>query len=216
MSITGGKVTFGRTVQPAQYESKKAEVEIAFAVEDGASDDAVTALVDKAAHMARGKALELVGMTAEAKPAATRASKPATEAKADITKTTTAKETKPAGKSKAELEAELAAKLNAKGDELPGTEAKPQISTGGERKDPAQKSADPDGLEDVLDLKEGQVKEFTDADLTDVVSRVNGVIKDPQKIKAVRAKYTTGAIATIGKEHRAKFVADIEALLPKK
>lgn len=31
-TITGGKVVFSRTVQPADYESKKAEIELTFTV----------------------------------------------------------------------------------------------------------------------------------------------------------------------------------------
>jgi len=34
-NITGGRVVFGRTVQPASYESKKAEVELSFALAEG-------------------------------------------------------------------------------------------------------------------------------------------------------------------------------------
>ena len=59
MQITGGKISYSRTVQPAQYESKKAEVELAFVLDDGeelgdAQDD-VEALV-------KNKALEMVGV----------------------------------------------------------------------------------------------------------------------------------------------------------
>lgn len=198
MCITGGSVLFGRTVQPAQYESKKAEVTIHFAVEDGATEAAVQGIIDQASTMAHAKALELVGLAAEAKPTTAKKTtvKPTAEAK---TETVTVA---PKGKSKADLEAENLASL----------EGKPQISTGGERKGPAQ--ADPDGLDgDVLDLG---TKSYSDKDLTDTVSRVMGVIKDPGKIKGVRAKYTTGAIATIARDKRAQFIADIEALLPAK
>lgn len=195
MSITGGSVTYGRTVQPAQYESKKAEVTIHFAVEDGASDAAIEEVKAKAATMAQQTALELVGMAAEAKPTTgKRTSKPAAEPKPEV-------------KAEGNKEA-AAAKMNAA-----DAAKKPNISTGEERKDPAQ--ADPDGLDDALDLGTA-AKEISDKDLTDTVSRVNGVIKDPGKIKAVRSKYTTGAIATIAKDKRAAFVAEIEALLPAK
>jgi hypothetical protein len=57
--ITGGKVTYGRTVQPAQYESKKAEVEISFVIGEG---EDIGDMLDRAAAMAEGKALELVGL----------------------------------------------------------------------------------------------------------------------------------------------------------
>ena len=33
--VTNGKVAFRRTVQPADYESKSAEVELSFALDDG-------------------------------------------------------------------------------------------------------------------------------------------------------------------------------------
>jgi hypothetical protein len=40
--ITGGKVGYARTVQPAPYESKKAEVELSFLLEEGENvDDAI-------------------------------------------------------------------------------------------------------------------------------------------------------------------------------
>src|ERR1700730_18063669 len=58
--ITGGRVVYGRTVQPAQYESKKAEVEITFAVAEG-EDHA--ALLDLAAKVACYKAHEMVGIS---------------------------------------------------------------------------------------------------------------------------------------------------------
>ena len=35
MQITSGRVVFSRTVQPAQYESKKAEVELSFVLAEG-------------------------------------------------------------------------------------------------------------------------------------------------------------------------------------
>ena len=60
--ITSGRVVYSRTVQPAQYESKRAEVELAFVVEDGESaEDAVDA-VDAVAKIVKRKALEIVGL----------------------------------------------------------------------------------------------------------------------------------------------------------
>ena len=52
--ITGGRVVYGRTVQPAQYESKKSEVEFAFAVEDGAfSQEALDGIIKTAMEKAQ-------------------------------------------------------------------------------------------------------------------------------------------------------------------
>lgn len=42
MQITGGRVSYSRTVQPAPYESKKADVELSFLLEEGeTADDAL-------------------------------------------------------------------------------------------------------------------------------------------------------------------------------
>lgn len=38
--VTSGRVAYSRTAQPAQYESKRAEVEFAFVVEDGEDPEA--------------------------------------------------------------------------------------------------------------------------------------------------------------------------------
>ena len=54
MTITSGRVIYSRTVQPAQHESERAEVELAFAVEDGHP-----AIEVAAAAMAEAKALIL-------------------------------------------------------------------------------------------------------------------------------------------------------------
>jgi hypothetical protein len=209
MQITGGRVSFGRSVQPAQYEGRKAEVELTFALEEGTTEAAAKAALDHVAAMAKAKALEIVkDDKATAKAAA--------EAPPVTPKATTEPKTAPKGKTKADLEAEQNAKLAASGgkatvagDDL--VEEKPAISTGGERKDPAQ--ADPDGLDDGA---APAAKVYSDKDLTDTASKVNAIIKNPQAIKDVRAKYTdtpTAAIATIPQEKRAGFVADLEALL---
>lgn len=63
--VTSGRVVYSRTVQPAQYESERAEVELAFIVEDGRSvEDAVDAA------MAAAKARVLASIGAGAKRAA--------------------------------------------------------------------------------------------------------------------------------------------------
>jgi hypothetical protein len=41
--ITGGKVGYRRTVQPAPYESKTAECELSFSVEEGEDPETVAA-----------------------------------------------------------------------------------------------------------------------------------------------------------------------------
>lgn len=90
MTITNGKVTYGRSVQPKDYETKRAEVEIAFTVADDGSD--AQEKLDAAAQMAISKAHELLGLAAPA---------PATVAKVSAAAN--------AGKTKQDLAAEAQA-----------------------------------------------------------------------------------------------------------
>lgn len=57
--VTSGRVAYSRTVQPAQYESKRAEAELAFVVEDGEDPAAV---VREIGAMVRAECLALVGL----------------------------------------------------------------------------------------------------------------------------------------------------------
>lgn len=58
MQITGGRVCFSRTVQPAPYESKKGDVELSFMLDDNESiDDALNEVKD----ICKEHVLELVG-----------------------------------------------------------------------------------------------------------------------------------------------------------
>ena len=57
--ITGGKVTFGLTLCPKQYESKRADVEMSFSVAEG---DDYSAIFDRASRAAVNRVRELVGL----------------------------------------------------------------------------------------------------------------------------------------------------------
>jgi hypothetical protein len=57
--ITGGKITYARTIQPAQYESKRAEVELTFVLAEG--EDLGNTL-DDVARKVKTKALQMVGL----------------------------------------------------------------------------------------------------------------------------------------------------------
>lgn len=59
MQITGGRVCYSRTVQPVQFESKKAEVELAFTLLDGETpEDAL----DEVGDIVIEKCLAMVGI----------------------------------------------------------------------------------------------------------------------------------------------------------
>lgn len=57
--ITSGKVSYARTVQPVQFESKKAEVELSFILAEG--EDLDNTLED-VGNKVRAECLRLVGL----------------------------------------------------------------------------------------------------------------------------------------------------------
>ena len=59
VQITQGRVVYSRTIQPAQYESKKGECELTFVLAEG--EDLGNAL-DECAELVKAKALEMVGV----------------------------------------------------------------------------------------------------------------------------------------------------------
>jgi hypothetical protein len=59
MQITGGRVVYSRTVQPAQYESKRGEVELTFVLAEG---EDLGAALDEVADLVKAKALDMVGL----------------------------------------------------------------------------------------------------------------------------------------------------------
>lgn len=58
MQVTSGRVGYSRTVQPAQYESERAEVEVAFVV---AEDEDPADAIAEAAAVAKEQALAVLG-----------------------------------------------------------------------------------------------------------------------------------------------------------
>lgn len=185
--ITGGRVVFSRSVQPAQYESKKAEVEIIFAVPEGAE---VGDFLDKAAAMAQRKALEMVGLKTGPKAAAATADTPPAT---------------PAAGSKAALEAAQAEKLGGDKPAKPKV-AMPNISSGEERKPPA---------EEEWGASEATTAEpITDATMKDACSKRNQVLKAPKAIKALIATFVEfpKGCADIPQEKRQEFLTKLEAL----
>lgn len=209
MQITGGRVSFRRIVQPAQYESKEGLVELTFVVDEGAGDKAQSFL-DITAQMAQAKALEMVGL------------KPTTSTKLPDLKVVE-KETpvsEATQKAKDEAKAKAAAKLNAKDKAAPkgdldGLDDKPQISKSPEDRKPADELdgldkevlGDPDGLD--------APKEITDTELRDAVSAWVNKNKNAAAVKELRSKFAgppPKGLNDIPQEKRAAFVAELNKL----
>lgn len=57
--ITGGRVVFSRTVQPAQYESKRAEVELTFVLAEG---EELNSTLNDVSLKAKSQVLDILGI----------------------------------------------------------------------------------------------------------------------------------------------------------
>lgn len=230
MQIMGGKVTYARTVQPAQYESKKAEVEISFTLSDG---EEMGDSLDRAGNWAMTKCHEMVGIT---KP--THATEKTMAAIADgvqaakdarhIEEVTNPlglpKETKGKGKTQAEKDAakaEAAAKMNGKKATapLPDPDALPDeptqaISSGDERVSPD------DNDTSFLDEPSTPAREIKDTELYEAAGKKNKELMpkhagaSPAMIKALVQKFVPlpKQLKDIPQDQRTKFLEQLAAL----
>lgn len=188
--ITGGTVSFRRVVQPAQYESKEASVNLSFVVDEGSSQEVVHDMLEAVAQTARTKALEMVGL----RPAGDSASTSAPVA---------VKETKPPRTRKAAAETrQISENPEDRQDPLAGAGAGTQKPP-----EPVQTVGDPDGL----DLE--PAKDITDKDLSDAVTAWVNKHKNPQKVKDLRSQYVAAgaSLRDIPQDKRAEFLAKLEA-----
>jgi hypothetical protein len=201
-SITGGSVTFGRTVQPAQYESKKAEVTITFACSEEDGPDIAQKMLDGASAMAKTKALELLGLKAAEATAPAAAQEPDKPARQ-----------KPGPKPKTEARPTTAEKLAA-------AAAEDTIDLG--ERDKAAESANEAAEASAADadadlLGPAPAQPITDKDLMDAVTKKMAEINDPKALKEVRGKFVQAPLGfkDIPQEKRAECIAAIKALVKK-
>lgn len=209
LPITGGQVTYGRKVKPADYEGKDAIVMLSFNVEDGQDAQAV---LDGVSHMAMTKALSMVGLqprgTAEPTPPA--GGKEAAAEKlnaADKDKTTTTRKRPPAAEKDQD---KTPAKDPAAIDD--GEPARQVSTTPEDRKDPSE-IVDENifGAEPETPAK---VETLTDAQLTDAISTHNGKVKNAQEIRKLIGQYVKapGQARDIPADKRAEFVAKLKEI----
>ena len=59
MQITGGRVVYSRTVQPAQFESKRGEVDLSFVLAEG---EKLGDALDEVCGVCQEQALAMVGL----------------------------------------------------------------------------------------------------------------------------------------------------------
>lgn len=212
-SITSGRVVYSQTLQAAQFEPKKVEIEFCFNVEEGQEAEVVC---DAAGKLAVRKAKEMLGIVAKT-PAQTpvdiAGTKETAAANLNAAEQTTPK--RPPGrpsaadKKKAE-EAAAAVKAAANAiDELPDDAP--------EANKPKPAATDLDDF----DAPTG-VPEVTDAELTAAASRKNAELAKthagaaPAMIRGLRDKYfadpTGKALRDLPQDKRASFMKELEAL----
>ena len=199
--ITGGSVTYGRTVQPQQYCSNKAEVVLTFSVEEGDAD--YIAWLNLAAAQAHGKVHEMLGLKS-AKPEA-----PAGAEGLKLPETPTAEAKKRTSKPKPVSEADALDPpmqvAPANGSTAPVTETPAPAVL-------AAVEVDPFGVDVAAP------KTITDTELQETIAAANagGVKTGP--IKELIGKYATPQ--TVGltrsvhipQEKRAAFLLELKAL----
>lgn len=211
--LTGGRIVFGKTVQPEPYHSNKAEAEFSFTVPEGVSTEEALRTIQYVQDLAVVKVHDMLGKKVEAKVASAATATPKTggtaapvvRTKADIEAEVTAAATKaPAGKA-----APRKPPAAAKGEATPNITANPE-----NRVDPAQvDDAAAIGDEDFGAPVETMVPvvEVTDADLQAACGKKNQEIKDAIKIRGVIAKYGL-QLAAIPQDKRKEFLTELAAL----
>lgn len=224
--ITGGKIFYSQTRQAAQFEPKKAEVELSFIVGEG---EAFADIAKMAEDFAVAKVQEMIG--AKATPAARQVQsappKPAVDA---APKSSPAMDTTPVDPKAAYAAAQAAEKATAKPaakTSVPkagkkADETKAAISTGDERVNPEDDGIDMGTSDDdILGAAEPVVvaAAITDAELTSAISKVNQKLNNAQLIRGLVATFVDPPKGSrdIPQEQRADFIVKLEALIaPKK
>lgn len=216
--FTGGRVVFGRTIQPAQYESKKAEVELFFAVGEGEDHTEIT---DKAQLEAISRAHAMLGLT-PSKPVG-QSDKEALAAKKTGGETGVVETGKPTAGT--EQTGEKKARTSKKAPPAPATDLtsmEPAGEAAGSKaaEKPAASGTAPapsaaSTPTDIMDEFAADAPvEITDKALADAMSKKNSEIKDTRRIKELVAKYGVARASELPQEKRAGFVTELNAMKP--
>lgn len=219
--LTGGRVLFKRTMQPEQYGTRGAEVELSFSATEGEGQVDWQAYLAQVADQAQAKCMEMMFAKANtAGKALIAVSKnPENRVEPDGPKVT-----KPKGKTKADLEAEKKADLagKANGVKFPAVdpaaveEPAAEISKNPEnRVDPAQVTGTSDD-----DIFAGTPEPISDMQLIDAVKKKNGKLQiaqgaqAPIRIRALVAEYVAPPKGSrdIPQDKRHEFMTKLEAL----
>lgn len=201
--ITGGSVVFSRTVKPADYEGKKAEVTITFVMAENETRAQAQAMLDGAAAMAQTKALELVGLK-PAKPAAEPA-EPENPALKNVVDADRPGAKRGPGRPP---KAQQAPAAEPQEDPLAAAE----VEGANEAAEAAQHADDADA--DLLTGASTAPQPITDKEILDAVTKKMAEINNGPAIKAVREKFvqTPKGVRDIPQEKRKEFLEELAKL----
>ena len=215
--ITGGSVTFGRTVQPAQYESKKSEITLTFAVAEDDGDVIAQNMLNLVSKIAQEKALELVGLKVASAPTAkvealpegkVEQPNPALNKIVDEDRPGSKRGPKPKKPAEAEKPTE---------DPLAPAEAAAEADNEAAAHKAAMAKANAeiaDADSDLLGGAEAAPQPVSDKELMDAVTKKMAEINSGPKIKEVREKFVTSpkGIRDIPQDKRAEFLVELAKL----
>lgn len=208
--ITGGKIYYSQTRQAAQFEPKKAEVELSFIVGEGEKFEDIAKLAE---DFAINKVQEMIGAIAAP---AVRAVKLVTPKPAVDTTTPPPANSKEAYAAKeANVKKDAAAAPKTSVPKAGPKADKPAISTGEERVDPADVGTSDDDLLGVVEtVTIPAAKTITDQDISSAITKVNQVINNPVALRALVATFVDPPKGSrdIPQEQRQAFLDKLNAM----
>jgi hypothetical protein len=211
--ITGGKISFGRTIQAAQFEPKRADAEFTFTVSEGGD---VSEIAIKAAMLAYSKVHELLGLKTEIVTHVARVSDQETKAVTQHIPPAGVTVTAPADKSPIGAEGEKRSRGRPP-KQPPVVEPDPASIEDEEKTLSKGNGGDPGAAEWAADDEPAEV---TDARLLEAVTKRNGVINNGAAIKRLIRTYNNDVpgsrLDQIPQAKRGAFLVELEKLQPEK
>ncbi|MFI4998209.1 MAG: hypothetical protein ACHQAQ_20790, partial [Hyphomicrobiales bacterium] len=196
VTITGGNVAYERSVKVAEYENKKAKVELSFGVPDGTDEAAQVKTIDYVLALAKTKCEGILGI---------RGAAPGERTKADLTgeaEAAAGKTTKPVTRKPPAPKPEETAPAEAK------------TTSAADITDDEPAAAESDSLDELTGTP--APKEITDAELIDKVKKANEVIANPLAIRQLGAKIgelkALRSVIEVPQDKRPAFLAALDKM----
>lgn len=194
LQITNGTVKYGRTVKTGDFESKRADVELAFSVPEGEDAENV---IERVQDIAMQKCEAILGFSVKAKPAKKDAA--------------VAEEKPAAGKAKKIPAVETSAEV----EEPVAVAAKPAVAA----KAGAAEEVGEDNIDDILGMEApAKEKEITDKELNDATQKCQAENKNSPAIRKLieeaGVKSPPGRIIDIAQNKRQGYLDGLKKVKP--